>query len=143
MANEVKRATLLAWLQTAIELELSTIPPYLVALLSMKVTSNREAADLIRGVMIEEMLHLALVANVLNAVGGTVQLGPDNIPSYPLRLNFEGKNFKDRDFPVNLAPFSAANIQTFMKIEEPQALAAARVEMVKEIDIPGLTIGEF
>src|SRR4051794_4589696 len=106
MANDDQKATLLSWLQTAIELELSTIPPYLVALLSIRNTANREAADLIRGTMIEEMLHLALVANVLNAVGGTVQLGPDNIPSYPLRMNFEGKNFKDRDFPVNLAPFS-------------------------------------
>jgi Ferritin-like len=139
MANEDKRAKLLAWLQTAIELELSTIPPYMVALLSMKPEANREAADLIRGVMIEEMLHLALVANVMNAVGGTVRLGPDNLPSYPLRLNFEGK----RDFLVNLAPFSADNIQTFMKIEEPQALAAPAVKMVKEIDVPGLTIGEF
>lgn len=139
MANEDKRAKLLAWLQTAIELELSTIPPYMVALLSMKPSANREAADLIRGVMIEEMLHLALVSNVMNAVGGTVRLGPDNLPSYPLWLNFEGK----RDFPVNLAPFSADNIATFMKIEEPQALAAPRVEMLKEIDIPGLTIGQF
>ena len=122
MANEDKTSTLLAWLQTAIELELATIPPYMVALLSIHPAANREAADLIRGVMIEEMLHLALVANVLNAVGGTVRLGLDNLPSYPLRLNFEGK----RDFLVNLAPFSADNIQTFMKIEEPQALAAGR-----------------
>lgn len=143
MANEDKRAKLLAWLQTAVELELSTIPAYMVALLSMKLTANREAADLIRSVMIEEMLHLALVGNVLNAVGGTVHIGSDNIPSYPLRLNFEGKNFKDRNFPIDLAPFSAANIETFMKIEEPQTVAAPRIAMFKEIDIPGLTIGEF
>jgi hypothetical protein len=114
MANEDKRATLLARLQTAIELEWSTIPPYMVAVLSMKLTANREAANLIRGVMMEEMLHMALLANVLNAVGGTVHIGADNIPSYPHRL------FKDRDFPVNLAPFSAENIATFMKIEEPR-----------------------
>jgi hypothetical protein len=138
MANEDKTSMLLAWLQTAIELELATIPPYMVALLSIHQAANREAADLIRGVMIEEMLHLALVANVLNAVGGTVQLGADNVPSYPLRLKF-----KDRDFPIDLAPFSPENIETFMKIEEPQALAAPRAELVKEIDIPALTIGEF
>ena len=138
MANDDQKAKLLSWLQTAIELELSTIPPYLVALLSIKNTANREAADLVRGTMIEEMLHLALVANVLNAVGGTVQLGPDNIPSYPLQMNF-----KDRDFPVNLAAFSKENIETFMKIEEPQALAAPPAALVKKIDIPGLTIGEF
>jgi hypothetical protein len=113
MASENKRAALLARLQTAIELEWSTIPPYMVAILSMKLTANREAANLIRGVMMEEMLHMALLANVLNAVGGTVHIGPDNTPSYPRRC-FEG-----RDFQVNLAPFSAENVETFMKIEEP------------------------
>ena len=41
MANEDKRATLLTRLQTAIELEWSTIPPYMVAVLSMKLTANR------------------------------------------------------------------------------------------------------
>lgn len=119
MANEDKKATLLARLQTAIELEWSTIPPYMVAILSMKVTANRDAANLIRSVMMEEMLHMALLANVLNAVGGTVHIGPDNIPSYPRRL------FKDRDVPLNLAPFSAEGVATFMKIEEPQTSISA------------------
>ncbi len=132
MANEDKRATLLAQLQTAIELEWSTIPPYMVAILSMKLTANREAANLIRGVMMEEMLHMALVANVLNAVGGTVHIGPDNVPSYPHRL------FKDRDFPINLAPFSAENVATFMKIEEPRTSVGAFyrgiITLLEELD---------
>jgi len=119
MANEDKRATLLARLQTAIELEWSTIPPYMVAILSMKLTANREAANLIRGVMMEEMLHMALLANVLNAVGGTVHIGPDNVPQYPRPF------FKDRDFPVNLAPFSAETVATFVKMEEPQTSVGA------------------
>jgi hypothetical protein len=135
MANEDKRATLLARLQTAIELEWSTIPPYMVAILSMKVTDNRQAANLIRGVMMEEMLHLALVANVLNAVGGTVHIGADNLPSYPLPL------FKDRDVTVNLAPFSAANVATFMKIEEPETSVGAFyrsiVALLEELDAAG------
>jgi hypothetical protein len=135
MANEDKRSTLLARLQTAIELEWSTIPPYMVALLSMKLTANRQAANLIRGVMMEEMLHMALVANVLNAVGGTVHIGPDNVPSYPLRL-FEG-----RDFPVDLAPFSAENVATFMKIEEPRTSVGefykSIVALLEELDAGG------
>lgn len=138
-----KRAKLLSMLQTAIELELSTIPPYMVAVLSMKVTDNREAADLIRGIMIEEMLHLALVANVTNAVGGTVHIGPDNVPSYPLKLEFEGKQFKDRKFPVNLEAFSKESVETFMKIEEPQEPPKVRGALAKKLTIPGLTIGEF
>ena len=69
MAAENDKQTLLAWLQTALELELATIPPYLVALLSIQLPGNRASAEIIRSVMMEEMLHLVLVANVLNAVG--------------------------------------------------------------------------
>jgi len=139
------KARLLAWLQTAIELELATIPPYLLALLSIKLPSNRESAELIRSVMIEEMLHLALVSNVLNAVGGHPRLDQQTIPSYPLKMAFEGKVFKDRDFWIDLAPFSEPVIKTFMKIEQPQE--PPRIEgfflALKEIDVPALTIGGF
>ena len=139
------RARLLAWLQTAIELELATIPPYLLALLSIKLPSNREPAELIRSVMIEEMLHLALVSNVLNAVGGHPRLDKQTIPSYPLKMTFEGKVFKDRNFWIDLAPFSEPVIKTFMKIEQPQE--PPRIEgfflAIKKIDVPALTIGGF
>jgi len=134
--------TLLKWLQIALELELATIPPYLVALLSIKLPSNREPAELIRSVMIEEMLHLALVANVLNSVGGKPQLNANLIPKYPLRMKFEGKPFHDRDFPIDLAPFGKATIETFLKIEEPQSVAAGSAFQL-EINVPALTIGQF
>src|SRR5580700_11430191 len=58
-------------LQNAIELEHSTIPPYLYALYSLKPGTNKEIAAIIRSVVLEEMLHMALVCNVLNAVGGS------------------------------------------------------------------------
>ena len=138
-----RRKTLLEWLQIAIELELATIPPYMIALLSIKLPANREAAELIRSVMIEEMLHLALVANVLNAVGGAPHLGPDSIPEFPLQMNFKGAAFKDRQFPVNLEAFSSSAISTFMKIELP-ALPPKRPALRSfAINVPGLTIGEF
>jgi len=143
MTKKLKTAKLRKMLQTAVQLELSTIPPYMVALLSIHPDANREAANLIRGVMMEEMLHLALVANVTNAVGGTPVIDRNRIPSYPLQMNFEGQKFEDRDFPVNLARFSKDNIRTFMKIEEPAALAAPRTKAVGKIDIEGLTIGQF
>src|SRR5665213_2756788 len=44
--------------QTAIELEHSTIPPYLVALYSIKDGTNQVATQIIRSVVIEEMLHM-------------------------------------------------------------------------------------
>jgi rubrerythrin len=57
-------------LQWAIELEHSTIPPYLCALYSLDSDRNPEAADVVSSVMVEEMLHLTLAANLRNAVGG-------------------------------------------------------------------------
>jgi hypothetical protein len=138
-----KRETLKRWLQTAIELELATIPPYMIALLSIKLPTNREAADLIRGVMIEEMLHLALVANVLNAVGGQPKIDETVIPHYPLQLKFQGKAFEDRDFPINLEPFSANAIATFMKIEQPELPPERLTTLEARLDVPAFTIGEF
>ena len=49
-------------LQWAIELEHSTIPPYLCALYSIKTGHNREATEAITSVFIEEMLHMTLAA---------------------------------------------------------------------------------
>eukprot|EP01047_Picozoa_sp_COSAG01_P032637 COSAG01_NODE_2368_length_7814_cov_83.159819_5_plen_189_part_00 len=53
-------------LQQAIEVEHSTIPLYLTALYSI-VDSGSFAAQAVRGVVIEEMLHMTAAANVLNA----------------------------------------------------------------------------
>ena len=44
-------------LQLALGIELSTIPPYLCALYSISDPAS-EASRLIRGVVIEEMLHM-------------------------------------------------------------------------------------
>ena len=143
VAIETKRDTLLAHLQLALELEWSTIPPYLISLLSIKRPNNREAADLIRGVAMEEMLHLALVANVINAVGGAPRLRADNCPSYPLQMTFEGRAFADRRFPIDLAPFSKDGIATFMKIEQPQEPKITTAWLWTEIDVPAPTIGVF
>ena len=138
------RSTLLSWLQTALEIELATIPPYLVALLSIKLPANREPAELIRSVMVEEMLHLTLVANVINAVDGRPRLDKSAIPTYPLQMNFQGQAFCDRRFPIDLAPFGSDSIGTFLKIEEPQRLEPRIGAMlVEEMNVPGLTIGEF
>jgi hypothetical protein len=138
-----RRAQLLEWLQIAFALELATIPPYMIALLSIKLPANRAAAELIRSVMIEEMLHLALVANVMNAVGGTPLLDSSVIPKYPLEMNFKGEAFADRRFPVNLERFGETAIVTFMKIEQP-APPPKRPDLLSlSLDVPGLTIGEF
>ena len=61
-------------LQWAIELEHSTLPPYLTALYSIKDGHNTEAAEVIQSVFLEEMLHMTLAANILNAVGGAPEI---------------------------------------------------------------------
>jgi len=133
------------WIQAAMGIELATIPPYMMALISIKPGSNRVAANLIRGVMMEEMLHLSLAGNLLSAIGGKVSFTGTNVPSYPLTLKFDGKGFKDREFEVDLGAFSAQNIETFIEIELPEGWPEPRLraKTVSEMDIPGYTIGEF
>ena len=71
-------------LQWALELEHSTIPPYLCALYSIKPKSNIEAFEVIHSIFIEEMLHMALVANIAIATGCNLKLDyPEFMPNYP------------------------------------------------------------
>lgn len=102
-------------LQTAIELEHSTIPPYLCALYSIVNDKNIESTQIIKSVVMEEMLHLILAANVLNAIGGTPIVDkPNFIPEYPTYLPHSDKSFK-----VSLSKFSRDTVETFLKIEKP------------------------
>ena len=57
---------LIADLKTAFTLELSTIPLYLTA---MFTAPEKHTENLIRSVAIDEMKHLFIVSNLLNAVG--------------------------------------------------------------------------
>jgi CDGSH-type Zn-finger protein len=104
-------------LQWAIEIEHSIIPPYLCALYSIKPGANREAVEAITSVFIEEMLHMTLAANVLNAVGGAPRLDePGFLPHYPQHLPHSRGLFL-----IPLARFSKPTIETFMRIENPEA----------------------
>ena len=102
-------------LQWAIELEHFTIPPYLCALYSLDPVRNADAAEVIASVMIEEMLHLTLAANLLNAVGGRPQIDtPRLLRPYPRPLPHS-----DGSFEVPLARFSPESLEVFLKIERP------------------------
>ena len=102
-------------LQAAVELELATIPPYLCALYSMHSTGNQAAKLVIRSVVVEEMLHMVLAANVLNAIGGEPHLGgPDHTPRYPHEL--------PDGVVMDLLPFSEQAVETFLKVENPEYL---------------------
>ena len=59
--------------QTAIELELSTIPPYLCALWSI-ADEGSAAETLINGIVFDEMGHMGLMCNLLRGLGGVPQI---------------------------------------------------------------------
>ncbi|HET6711361.1 ferritin-like protein [Amycolatopsis sp.] len=102
-------------LQWAIELEHATIPPYLCALYSLDTARNPEAAQVVGTVLAEEMIHLALAANLLNAVGGAPKLDtPELLPPYPHPLPHG-----DRSVHVHLAPFGPDALELFLRIEQP------------------------
>lgn len=104
------------YLDVAMQLEHATIPPYLLALYTIHPGTNPDASHIIRTVVVEEMLHLTLAANILNAVGGKPDLTtPHFVPTYPTFLP-DGET----DFEVDLQAFSPAAIETFLKIERPR-----------------------
>ncbi|MEU4744578.1 ferritin-like protein [Actinosynnema sp. NPDC023658] len=117
------------YLYKGLQLEHATLPPYLTALYSLHPGKNSDAWHVIRVVAVEEMLHLTLVANVLNAVGGTPNLTrPGFVPNYPTRLP-SGPDY----FEVHLRPFSREALDTFLKIEKP-AQAASEKDRVVPMD---------
>ena len=108
-------------LQWAIELEHATLPPYLCALYSLDAEKNKDAVQVISSVFVEEMLHLTLAANLLNAVGGSPVLdAPHLLPAYPTTLPHG-----DRSIEISLLPFGPEAIETFLAIERPSARDAS------------------
>ncbi|WP_112238459.1 ferritin-like domain-containing protein [Kribbella monticola] len=102
-------------LQWAIELEHATLPPYLYALYSLDEARNPDAVQAVAGVFVEEMIHLALAANLLNAVGGKPRLDkPGILPPHPRRLPHG-----DRDLELSLVPFGPEALEMFLRLERP------------------------
>lgn len=129
-----------ASLQSAIDLEHSTLPPYLYAMYSLEPGTNDGIAETIQSVVVDEMLHLALAANVLNALGGNpVLASPEAVPSYPGPL----PGSIESSLVVGLAPFSIDLVgDVFMVIEEPEEPLEFPV-LAAAAPMPVLTIGAF
>lgn len=107
-------------LQAALELEHATIPLYLTALYSIEEGTNEEAVDVIRSVVVEEMLHMSLVANLLNAIDGEPSFNhKDFMPVYPGFLSFS-----DDSIYLRLQKFSKESVRVFKTIEQPATLGA-------------------
>ena len=100
-------------LEAAVKLELATIPPYLCALYSIHPGTNLEATMVVRSVVVEEMLHMILAGNVLNAVGGRPRVsGREHAPHYPHEL--------PDGVILDLLPFSPAAVESFLQVENPK-----------------------
>jgi hypothetical protein len=110
-------------LQAAIGLELSTIPPYLCGLWSIK-NSGEQAARRIRSVVIDEMFHMGLVCNMLSAIGGTPQIVAAAAP-YPGPLPGGVRP----QLTVYLAGLTKTYVrEVFMEIEMPEDPLARALE---------------
>lgn len=106
-------------LHVAISVEMATIPPYLYAAYSI-VDQYSEAALLIKSIVVEEMLHAALVSNLLLAVGGSPYFGPDAMPRYPMALPHHTP-----PLTLNLEPCTPSFVaDTLMVIEQPEEAGA-------------------
>lgn len=115
-----------SYLRAAMQLEHATIPPYLTALYSIHPGTNFDAVHVLRITAVEEMLHLTLAANVLNAVGGNPDLTvPGFVPEYPASLP-DGET----DFKVSRQRFSMEAIDTFLSIERPRQAPGENARLV-------------
>lgn len=127
-------------LQSAIELEHSTIPPYLTAVLSLKPGANDMIGNLVRAITGQEMLHMCIVGNILIAIGGRPSINHAGFaPSYPgpLPMNIGGA-----DFRVGIEAFSKDLVKSvFMEIEEPEKPLHINKQLLLETDYA--TIGAF
>jgi CDGSH-type Zn-finger protein/uncharacterized Fe-S cluster protein YjdI len=154
------REQLLYTLHEAAEIEHNLMCCYLYAAFSLKLADARWSVsqaqavvrwrDAIVGVAMEEMAHLALVANLTHALGGQAHFGR---PMFPI-----GTGPYPAGFVIRLQPFSAETIAHFQFLERPvgaavddgagyQPLAAYQRGMVAGRLSPGAqdyaTVGEL
>lgn len=122
-------------LHAAAKLEFATIPPYLAAYWSVKKRTDPVAKSIRTIVVDEEMLHLALLCNMLVAVGETPQLNTaDGVPTYPGPM--PGGVHPGLEVPLQGLSIEAAKL--FMEIEYPEN---GPVKLIEDETFP--TIGTF
>jgi hypothetical protein len=103
-------------LQMAIGIEFSTLPPYLYALYSILPGTNAAAFSRIKSVALQEMIHMCLACNILNALGTNPVL---TAPTYPGPLP-GAIGAGGHPLIVHLLPFSKDSMAQAMAIEEPE-----------------------
>ena len=129
-------------LQTAVGVEFGTLPPYLYALYSIPPVTNSGSSQLIRSVALQEMIHMCLACNILNALGGNpvvkVQPYPGPLPG---DIGPDGK-----PLTLHLLPFSKDALAQAMAIEEPENppdYPIKTMALLEEEAPKAVTIGQF
>lgn len=103
-------------LQTAIQIEFGTLPPYLYALYSILPDTNAAATKRIKAIVMQEMIHFCLDCNILNALGGNPMIASASVvPHYPGPLPGDLGGLT-----IHLYPFSMPAVQQGMNIETPE-----------------------
>src|ERR1700722_18090210 len=130
-----------ALLQTAIGVEFGTLLPYLYSLYSIRAGMNTEAAQRIKSVALQEMIHMCLACNILNALGGNPLLDP---PTYPGPL--PGDIGPDGvPLTIHILPFSSDAMQQAMPIEQPEDPPNFPIKALLQAEpaAKAVTIGQF
>ncbi|MFG2291600.1 ferritin-like protein [Streptomyces sp. NPDC048595] len=115
------KAQLLKFLQAALKLELTTVPLYLTGMYTLKPGTNREAFLTMRSVVVEEMLHMTLAANLINALGGHPVLDDARyLPSYPGLMPYGHLDSRaQHGGKTGLLGYSKDALRLFVNIESP------------------------
>ena len=120
------REQLLYTLSEASEIEHNLMCCYLYAAWSLRTEADddidadsreevRRWQRSIFEVAVDEMAHLALAANLMNAVGGTAHFQRPNFPIAP--------GYHPAGLQVHLAPFNRSTLQHFIYLERPEGSA--------------------
>jgi hypothetical protein len=120
--------------QGAIDIEFATLPPYLYASMTILPETNAPAKQRLQSIIMQEMIHMCLACNIMNAIGGTVRI---NAPKLPGRLpgDVAGKLI------IHLYPFSKLAMAQGMAIELP--VEPVKPKLMKAAAEGPITIGEY
>jgi hypothetical protein len=112
-------------LSEALQLEHMIMCQYLFAQFSLKdgardglTADQADAVDrwrtMVRGIAVEEMLHMALVANLMSAIGAAPYFGRPNFP--------QRSGYFPAGVQLDLLPFGEAALHHFLFLERPEGI---------------------
>ncbi|NKZ05234.1 hypothetical protein HGB48_15980 [Actinomadura latina] len=141
-------------LHAAAQVELSTIPLYLFSLYSLKIggqsqwSAPRGVLRTMTGIVIEEMLHLALARNLMVAIGHGKDItfyNRDFIPTYPSYMLHRYNPQDGGKLLLELKGLSKEHVSSFRRLEMPDDvdMSATRFENHPDDPMQYTSLGAF